>query len=635
MRAAGALALAAAIAALTCGKSSAAGSIVYANDLMQPPASGIVELTVGAHPQRRSVTARTGISGLLPAESPDGRLLAWVFGDHVFLADPAGGGRRDLGPGVGPVAWSPDGTRLAFGAYNPSLDVVVADLATGIRHDLGSGNSPSWSPDGAELAFVTSEGVGIVHADGSGRRLVWAHGLSTADRLDPPAWSPDGRRLAVSQDDVVYDGPPFDDGIVVLDLATGASIKVREWARHPEWSPAGDALLYERAQGARAKQLVLLDPAAGTRRVVATLPTASRCEFRNAVGSMIFRASFSPSGNRIAFAYAQRRQRTCQTVVGTIAPDGSARRALDVEPLGTRPAGFAADGVGDAGPRWRRDGKALEFAVERHTRTLELYVRNEEGTRIRRITVSPQREHDPRFSPDGTQIVFVRGRSGRGGGIWISDARGGRLRRVTTGDYPTWSPDGRRIAFCRKGALYVVPAAGGREVQVLGGGTAMPDWSPDGRVLAFTAVAPDVDVGGESHTGGIRILDLQTRRVRRASGDGLFPRWSPDGSKLAYTLWAVGPDELDIEKDYEYPFLRISARDGQRVDFGDDFSSGYDAAWAPDGERLIMSGEPGLFVVGPLFARPPGSQVAFSWLPGPLGISWPAVDPDWSRHSLL
>jgi Tol biopolymer transport system component len=553
---------------------------------------------------------------------------------HVFVANADGRERRDLGPGVGPVAWSPDGTRLAFSAYNPYLYVAVADVATGVRHDLGYGDNPSWSPDGSELAYFVSEGVGIVRADGSGRRLVWAptYGFSSADRLDPPAWSPDGRRLAVSQHDEVFEGAPHDDGIVVLDLVTGARIKVREWARHPEWSPAGDALLYEQTRGPNTKQLVLLDPRTGARRVVATLPSARQCESRLAVGSMIFRASFSPNGKRIAFAYARLRAHRCQTVVGTIAPDGRSRRVLDVEPVGTRPAGFDADGIGDEGPRWRRDGKALRFAVERHTRRLELYVRNEDGIRIRRITDSPQREHDARFSRDGARIVFVRGNSGRDGEIWISDARGRRLRRLTTGSYPTWSPNGRRIAFCRRGALYVVPAAGGREVKLVGRGTAMPDWSPDGRLIAFTAVPPFSDIeGAESHTGGIRVLDLRTRRLRRASRDGLFPRWSRNGGKLAYTEWAIGPDELDIEKGYEYPFLRILARDGSPVDFGDDYTGGYDVAWAPDGERVIMNG-PGLLVVGPLFARPPASPIAYTALRDPLGITWPTLDPDWSRR---
>jgi Tol biopolymer transport system component len=546
----------------------------------------------------------------------------------VFVAHTDGSGRRDLGLGFGPVAWSPDGTRLAFATPSSREGLAVVEVLTGVVHDVGRGRNPSWSPDGTKLAFTDYDGIGIVDADGSGRHLVWEHSLSTADRLDPPAWSPDGRRLAFSQDDFVYDGAPYQDGLVVLDLATDTSVMtVHEWARHPEWSPSGDSLLYERSQNAKAKQLVLLDAATGASRVVATLPTAWQCESRNAVGSLIFRASFSPSGDRIAFAYARLHQSKCQTIVGTIAPDGTARRIIDIEPVGTRPASFDADGVGDAGPRWRRDGKALELAVERHTRTLELYVRNESGSHIRRITVSPQREHDPRFSPDGTQIVFVRGRSGRDGGIWIIDARGGHPRRFTSGSYPTWSPDASRIAFCRHGALYVMSAAGGREERLVPGRAAMPDWSPDGRSLAFTATGPYLEIGEESHTRGIRVLDLRTRRVRRFSSDGLFPRWSPDGTKLAFTLWTIGPDDFDQEKGYEYPFLRVQDRDGLRVDFGDDFTYGYRPAWVPDGDRVI---EPGFYVTGPLFSRPVGAPVGLSVLSDPLGISWPAVDPDWS-----
>lgn len=64
---------------------------------------------------------------------------------------------------------------------------------------------------------------------------------------------------------------------------------------------------------------------------------------------------------------------------------------------------------------------------------------------------------DPSWSPDGRRIAFVRG-----GDVWTLDVKRGKARRLTFrgGKSPAWSPDGRRIAFGRNGRICLMRADG-------------------------------------------------------------------------------------------------------------------------------------------------------------------------------
>jgi Tol biopolymer transport system component len=68
----------------------------------------------------------------------------------------------------------------------------------------------------------------------------------------------------------------------------------------------------------------------------------------------------------------------------------------------------------------------------------------------------------PSWSPDGRQLAFIRERAGRPN-VYVVRRKGGGLRRLTRrGGYaPCWSPDGRWIAFIRAGDVYVVRSKGG------------------------------------------------------------------------------------------------------------------------------------------------------------------------------
>jgi len=134
----------------------------------------------------------------------------------------------------------------------------------------------------------------------------------------------------------------------------------------------------------------------------------------------------------------------------------------------------------------------------------------------------PGGQIDPAFSPDGNQVAFVL-RGTENCGIYTTMVGGEKSLRLTSeceDSSPTWSPDGRRVAFYRyfedgNGmAIRVVPAFGGSEHRLYKGPfnpwARGLDWSPDGNVLAFS--------GGQTDWKGtwsslLSLVDSTTRRL--------------------------------------------------------------------------------------------------------------------------
>jgi TolB protein len=116
----------------------------------------------------------------------------------------------------GDLAFSPDGTRLAFGfGAGPGLtmDVYVLDLGTGKLDQLthgGYNTSPTWSADGSMIAYVEAgsrdQALVITRADGTCR--IWP--LRVTGFVTSSAWSPDGSKIAFAYDNRVY----------IMDVAT-------------------------------------------------------------------------------------------------------------------------------------------------------------------------------------------------------------------------------------------------------------------------------------------------------------------------------------------------------------------------------------------------------------------------------
>jgi len=181
----------------------------------------------------------------------------------------------------------------------------------------------------------------------------------------------------------------------------------------------------------------------------------------------------------------------------------------------------------------------------------DLYVVNADGTGAVRLTDAPGGHCDAEWSPDGKRIVFTSYRdhpedsSVWNGEIYVMNADRSHVTRLTANEVddisPTWSPDGRRIAFTRSldattEGLYVMNADGSGVTKLSTGNphNTGPSWSPDGTRIAFHSW-PEV---GPAY-GGIYLIDpdgsdlVELTHPPAYSGD-FFPAWSPGGTRIAF-----------------------------------------------------------------------------------------------------
>lgn len=173
------------------------------------------------------------------AISPDGSKLAFAEtkpgaakGVHMRVID-LKTGIETVGPVLGSydvlgLSWSPDGSRIAYG-MNQSLPtegpphapaVEVLELETGKISKVADGESPAWSPSGEWIAYLDppdrSNRNSIVHPDGSGAKVLMT--LPGERRLvRAPVWSPDSTKILLNE---LYDANKWTFYIHLLDLST-------------------------------------------------------------------------------------------------------------------------------------------------------------------------------------------------------------------------------------------------------------------------------------------------------------------------------------------------------------------------------------------------------------------------------
>ncbi len=280
----------------------------------------------------------------------------------------------------GDLAWSPDGTRIAFVSDRDGQRELYVMNADGTNQTRLTNNTtieaaPDWSPDGTRIAFATgteSEGIGqilVINADGTNQ----TH-LTNNERWNhSPEWSPDGTRLA--------------------------------FASTNNWDT----------------QITVMLPD-GTQPIT----------FTGNQGFGRFPVVWSPDSTRLAF-----------DLVDNESPnDGASNLEIGVSNAdGTNQRHLTQDGGGQ--PDWSPDGTRIAFFSDRHYNA-EIYVINTDGSQERRLTSTDTADNfSPDWSPDGTRIAFVSTRDGNDE-IYIMNADGTNQTRITNDslsvEYPIWAP---------------------------------------------------------------------------------------------------------------------------------------------------------------------------------------------------
>ncbi len=185
--------------------------------------------------------------------------------------------------------------------------------------------------------------------------------------------------------------------------------------------------------------------------------------------------------------------------------------------------------------------------------------------RVTPLTTLRGHESWPTFSPDGRQVAFQwSGESQDNADIYVKVVGSSALRRLTSGPQaetaPSWSPDGRQIAYIQlaapndvAGHVHILSALDGSDLKLSDLLVSAPlAWSPDGRYLAARH-RPAASAPSEPGLYLIPVGGGQPRRMLLpAATNDRMPAFSHDGRRLAYafcTLFTCEFRVIDLDRD--------------------------------------------------------------------------------------
>jgi Tol biopolymer transport system component len=279
--------------------------------------------------------------------------------------------------------------------------------------------------------------------------------------------------------------------------------------------------------------------------------------------------------------------------------------------------GFLMIGVGGATASDRNAHTKIAFACSG-----DICLMNADGSGKRRLTRDRMMDGYPSWSPDGRRIAFSGDLSNYRGDrsvIEVMNADGSNLQRLTPSGgseaMAAWAPDGTTLALDDNttGQIDLVAADGSSRQPLTLQQASLPAWSPDGRKIAFVSGS-----GREFAltSGDIYLINVDGSGQRLLVRNGTFPAWSPDGRKIAFlrnkahwsnhvSVWVMNADGRGQR--------RIWSRSAE----------GGGLSWSPDGTGIALTSDDNIWVINADGSNP--RQLTRGWDVG--------LDPAWQPAS--
>ena len=490
--------------------------------------------------------------------SPPERLL------RASIDLPRGAALMPTGIHAGPVALSPDGTKVAFSARQGDgvAELWVRDLGAAEAHPLAGTDGaerPFWSPDSRQVGFFAKGSMKRIPAAGGPTRTL-------APAFDPRggSWNREGTIVFAPY----YTGALMkvhEDGGKVEPVTTLDRARGENTHRYPHFLPGGKHLLFlARSSGAGAGKepaIVLAALDGSERRVL--FENASNVEY--ASGQILY------AREQALYARPFHAERLLL---------GSGARAVIDDLLMDNRFSLGVFSASQGGVVAFQTGEVNDASqwVWRDREGRQLGALDEPGVYVGASGIE--------LSPDGRRCAVPRVDPASGeAALWLVDTDRGTRSRISSpgsdSDSPVWSPDGERIVWASRGettnrivsravdgtgdttALFEGPA-GGDEVGIA--------FTPDGRHLLLQRVSP----GSKSDILELSLAEGTSRPIVATEANEMWASLSLDGRWLAYASDESGPTEIYVAA---YP----SMQPRWQISRG----GGVEPRWRGDGRALF------------------------------------------------